>query len=63
MSEGQKVLYVWIPEELYKKLRIKLIKEGKSAKEVIISFLQYYCKDEKIEKKQRNRKHSEKVTA
>ena len=62
MNGGQKVLFVWIPEELMKKLRIKLIKEGKSAKEVIITFLEYYCKDKEktVVKKQGNIEHRKK---
>lgn len=48
-----KSLFVWFPDELHEKFRIKLIKEGKTIKEVILSFASLYVGEEDNAKKQK----------
>jgi hypothetical protein len=56
-----KSIFVFVPDELHIKFKMKVIEDGTTIKEVILSFLTLYVGDEKNGKKQKEtKKDSEK---
>jgi hypothetical protein len=58
-----KSLFVYVPDELYAKFRMKVIEERTTIKEIILRFLSLYIDEEKNDKKQKGevKKNSEKA--
>lgn len=49
-----KSIFVFVPDELHMKFKMKIIEEKTTIKDTILSFLALYVKEEKNEKKQKN---------
>ena len=45
-----KTLFVYVPDDLHEKFKIKIIKEKTTMKDVILTFLSLYASEDKIEK-------------
>jgi len=54
--KGYKAICLFVPEDLFKKFKIQLVKEDLTMKKVLIEFIQEYVKDDKIVKGKKNSK-------
>jgi len=51
-----KAICLFVPEDLFKRFKIQLVKEDLTMKKVLIEFIQEYVKDDKIVKGKKNSK-------
>lgn len=53
--KGYKAICLFVPEDLFKKFKIQLVKEDLTMKKVLIEFIQEYTKEVKNVKSKENR--------
>jgi len=54
--KGYKGICLYVPEDLFFKFKLQLVKEKLTMKSVLIDFIQEYVRDDKIVKSKKNRK-------
>ena len=55
-----KSIFVFVPDDLHSRFKMKIIEDGTTIKETILSFISEYVKEEKNADKSKNKKDSQK---